>query len=429
MMDRPRTKEVFHKSLALLPGGVCSPVRSFQELQMTPLMVERGEGDSLWDVDGNRLFDYCMSWGALPLGHAHPKVISEVTKQLALGSSYGANTPLEVEMAQKIHVHLPSIEKVRFVSSGTEAVMSALRLARGYTGKKRIVKFNGNYHGHCDPLLVQAGSGLSLLSKASSLGVLEEVVQFTVSIPYNDIEALQRVFAKYSDIAAVIVEPVAANMGLIPAKPSFLQALAEETQKAGALLIFDEVVTGFRVGLGGAQGLFRIQPDLTCLGKVIGGGFPLAAFGGKGEIMDALAPIGGVYQAGTLSGNPLALRAGLSTLSLLESSSFYQELEEKTERFLQPIQHLVDKKRCKLCIHRMGSMFSLFFGVDSVQRKEDLVCLDTEMFKRFYQFLFSQGIYLSPSAFETHFLSSAHEEETLSSTQKVLLKFLSEHCL
>ncbi|MBS0627429.1 MAG: glutamate-1-semialdehyde 2,1-aminomutase, partial [Verrucomicrobia bacterium] len=314
---------------------------------------------------------------------------------------------------------MPSLEKIRFVSSGTEATMSALRLARGYTKRSYFIKFNGNYHGHADPFLVKAGSGVCFLPKASSLGVPEETIEYTISLPYNDIEAVEKAFATCDDIAAVIVEPIAANMGVIPATQEFLETLRFLTQKAGALLIFDEVITGFRVGLGGAQGYYNIKPDLTCLGKIIGGGLPLAAFGGKKEIMDLLSPLGGVYQAGTLSGNPLALAAGLATIQELQTPLFYENLESKTKSLLAPL----DRYKKSLCVHRIGSFFTLFWGVSKASCQEDLKDLDPSLFKQFYHYLFERGIYFSPAQQEACFVSSAHSEESLMRTQKVLIEF------
>jgi glutamate-1-semialdehyde 2,1-aminomutase len=412
----------------MIPGGVNSPVRAFRELDMLPMIVERGCGDLIEDVDGHSYIDYCMSWGALMLGHAHPKIVNAVRMQVEQGSSFGIATRIENDLAEKVLSHMPSMEKIRFVSSGTEATMSAIRLARGVTGKHVIVKFNGNYHGHVDSLLIQAGSGVSYLPQASSKGIPKEMVQHTVSLPYNDIPSLQRFFGNNQDVAAVILEPMAANMGFVKASSEFLYALREETQKAETLLIFDEVVTGFRLGLAGAQGYYGIVPDLTCLGKIIGGGFPAAAFGGKRQVMDALAPLGSVYQAGTLSGNPVAMRAGFETLKELEKPDFYSHLQKKADRFFGPIEEWIRKKGKHVCLNREGSMFTLFFGVSKVERKEDLSGIDLAKFKDFFQFLFHQGIYLSPSQFETSFLSEAHTEEHLEKTQASMLEFLMRYC-
>lgn len=417
--SRPCTETLFKKSFFHIPGGVSSPVRAFQGLDLIPLIVDRGDKDIITDVDGNSYIDYCMSWGSLALGHVHSNVKKAVEDQLNKGSSFGITTVLEGQMAQKITSCMPSLEKIRFVSSGTEATMSALRLARGYTKRSYFIKFNGNYHGHADPFLVKAGSGVCFLPKASSLGVPEETIEYTISLPYNDIEAVKSAFVTYKDIAAVIVEPIAANMGVVPATQEFLEALRSETEKAGALLIFDEVITGFRVGLGGAQGYYNIKPDLTCLGKIIGGGLPLAAFGGKKEIMDLLAPLGGVYQAGTLSGNPLALAAGLATIKELQIPFFYENLENKTKALLEPL----DPYKKNLCVHCVGSFFTIFFGVEKVACQEDLKRLDASLFKQFYHYLFERGIYFSPAQQEACFISSAHSEASLKKTQEVLVEF------
>ena len=421
--SRPYTKILFEESSLRIPGGVSSPVRSFQGLDLTPLIVDRGNGDAIIDVDGNSYIDYCMSWGSLALGHVHPSIKKALQEQLEKGTSFGITTALESQMAKEITSAMPSLEKIRFVSSGTEATMSALRLARGYTKRSYFIKFNGNYQGHADPFLVRAGSGVSFLAESSSLGVPEETVKYTISLPYNDVEAVKKAFLTYKDIAAVIVEPIAANMGVVPGTQEFLKTLRVETKKAGALLIFDEVITGFRVGLGGAQGYYNIEPDLTCLGKIIGGGLPLAAFGGKKEIMDFLAPIGGVYQAGTLSGNPLALAAGLATLKELKTPLFYETLESKAKALLDPFIDWINIHKSNVCLHRVGSFFTIFFGVKKVSCQEDLKELDPLLFKQFYHYLFERGIYFSPAQQEACFVSLLHTEESLQKTQKVLLEF------
>ncbi len=423
MLARPITKEVFEKSCLKIPGGVNSPVRAFTSLEMTPLIVERGKGDTIVDVDGNCFIDYCMSWGALILGHAHSRIVDRVQRQMELGSSFGIATVIEKQMAEKISLHMPSIEKIRFVSSGTEATMSALRLARGFTGKSKVIKFNGNYHGHADPFLVKAGSGVSFLLNSSSLGVPKGAVEDTISLPYNDIEAVKRAFREHSDVGVVIVEPVAANMGLIEGSKEFLQTLRLETEKAGALLVFDEVVSGFRFGLGGIQGKWGIKPDLTCLGKIIGGGLPAAAFGGRAEVMDFLAPMGPVYQAGTLSGNPLALAAGLAVLEELEKPFFYEELEKKTEKLLLPIEDFIRVTKKNIAVNRIGSSFTLFFGVNKVNCQEDLQGLNHKMFVDFYHHMFEKGVYFSPAQQEVCFTSSSHKEESIVRTTEEMLKF------
>jgi glutamate-1-semialdehyde 2,1-aminomutase len=423
-MQRSETEKLFQESCRWIPGGVNSPVRAFQELAMLPLIVKKGKEDKIEDVDGNCWIDYCMSWGALPLGHAHPQVVKAIQEQAMEGSTFGIATALELEMAKKVVSHIPSMEKVRFVSSGTESTMSAIRLGRAVSGKSVLIKFNGCYHGHSDSLLVRAGSGVSALAESSSLGILKESVLHTLSLPYNDIETFRNVMRSRSDIGVVIVEPIAANMGLVAGKQEFLESLREETRKAGAVLIFDEVVSGFRVGLGGAQKLYGIDPDLTCLGKVIGGGLPAAAFGGKASLMDALAPLGGVYQAGTLSGNPLAMKAGLATLQELEKPFAYRELEDKTNELLSPIEEKIRSKKLPITIQRKGSLFTIFFSSRPIERSEDLVHLDKSLFRRFYLHLFERGVYLPPSQVETGFLSLAHTRESIEHTRKTIDSFL-----
>lgn len=394
---RTLSDKIYTESCACIPGGVNSPVRSFPGLQMTPIIADHGQGDLVYDVDGKSYVDFCCSWGALILGHAHPSVVSAACAQVARGSSFGMATPYELELAKKIIQHMPSIEKIRFVSSGTEACMSAVRLARGFTGKKKVIKFNGNFHGHSDGFLIRAGSGVHELPNASSSGVLPELVQHTISLPYNDLEATRACLHAYDDIAAVILEPIVGNMGVIIPSQEFIHMLREETAKRDILLIFDEVMTGFRVGLQGAQGYFGITPDLTCLAKIIGGGFPAAAFGGRREIMDHLAPLGSVYQSGTLSGNPVAMVAGLAVLREIEKPGFYEELERKTHNFLQPLRSL-----CR--VEQVGSMFTLF----------------VPDYKTFFQKLFAQGIYFPPLQQEACFISSAHTEEHLARVQEVI---------
>ena len=420
MLARPTSEKAYIEGKKYIPGGVSSPVRAFQSVNLSPMIVDRGQGPYVYDVDHHQYVDYCMSWGALMLGHAHPSVVKAIYEQLEKGSSFGITTVLEAKMAKEIASCMPSMEKTRFVSSGTEATMSALRLARGYTGKSYCIKFIGNYHGHADPFLVKAGSGVLSLAESSSLGVPSETIQHTICLPYNDVAAIEKIFAENKEIAAVIVEPIAANMGVVPAKKEFLEALRFETAKAGAVLIFDEVITGFRVGLGGAQEYFGITPDLTCLGKIIGGGLPLAAFGGKAEIMDLLAPLGGVYQAGTLSGNPLALSAGLATVKYLKEPDFYSSLEQKTKYLLEPLMQSQEK----LSVQTIGSFFTVFFGVDKVESHHDLPLLSADAFRDFYHFLFQRGIYFSPAQQEASFLSASHDEKALSYTRNVLEEFV-----
>lgn len=423
---RLKSEEVYTASCAIMPGGVSSPVRAFTGMPLRPLVVKEGRGDTLWDVDGNGYIDFCMGWGSLILGHSPEPVTSVMREQIERGTLFGVATPYERELAERIIQHLPSIELIRFVSTGTEAVMSALRVARAFTGKSLIVKFNGHFHGHADSCLVRAGSGANYLPGSSSQGIPDVIAHLTASLPFNSLDVVRDFLRSREDIAAVLIEPIAANMGVIPAQKEFLEMLREETAKKGIVLIFDEVVTGFRLGLGGAQALYHISADLTCLGKIIGGGLPAAAFGGRRALMELLAPLGPVYQAGTYSGNPLAMRAGLATLKALEVPSFYQTLQNKTECFLEPIRQSARAKGVPLTVHSAGSMFTLFFGMDHVSRFEDLALLDIGRFKELFAYLFQRGIYLSPSAHEAHFLSSAHEERHLEQAQKAILDYIGQ---
>lgn len=430
LLNREKSHQVFTQLSQVIPGGVNSPVRACKEMGQLPMVVEYGKGDILVDVDGNRFIDYCCSWGALIHGHSHPKISSAVTARLAKGTSFGITTPVEEQMARQIVNLIESVEKIRFVSSGTEATMSAIRLARGFTGRDLIIKFNGNYHGHADFFLVQAGSGVfNLSSTSSSAGIPDEIVKHTLSLPYNDIEACRRVFTNpdiRKRIAAVIIEPIAANMGVVPATKEFIHFLRDETKKMEALLIFDEVVTGFRIGLKGAQGYFKVRPDLTCFGKIIGGGFPAAAFGGRGQIMDFLAPTGPVYQAGTLSGNPIAMEAGLQALQLLQAAGFYEELQSKTDRLVKPLKEVIEKRDLPICIQQLGSMFTIFFGKKEVKDMEDAKGLDQERFAQFFRWMFQRGIYIPPSQQEAWFISSAHQPVHLDKTKEAILAYFEE---
>lgn len=425
---RYRSEEIYERACQVLPGGVNSPVRSFRHLNMAPLVVESGSGSRIRDVDGREYIDYCGSWGALILGHAHPRIVRAVCEQMGRGSSFGISTEIEENIARKTVSLLPHVEKVRFVNSGTEATMTAMRLARGYTGKSKILKFTGHYHGHSDALLIQAGSGVAHLNPLStSKGVNLSTISDTLCFPFNDLQAVRsflRQSALAHELAAVILEPVTGNMGVVPGEADFFQMLREETMRLGALLIFDEVITGFRLGLQGAQGVYGIDPDLTCLGKVIGGGFPVAAIGGKGRILDHLAPLGQVYQAGTLSGNPVAMRAGFETLCLIEEPGFYEELQRKTDLLTKPIREMLERKKINACLQQAGSMFSLFFGVSKVRSKEDLKLMDEKKFVEFFQYLFERGIYISPSSHEASFISAAHTDEEILRTQAMILAFL-----
>lgn len=422
LQSRPKSAALFAASSEVIPGGVNSPARSFRSVGFSPpLIVSSGKGSLIYDVDGREYIDYCGSWGALILGHAHPDVVQAVQRQMTLGSSFGIATEVEYLFAQKLTQMIPSMEKVRCVSSGTEATMTAMRLARGYTERMKIVKFTGHYHGHSDSLLIQAGSGVASLSSATSKGVSPHVIADTICIPFNDVQAVQNLFNSplASEIAGVILEPVTGNMGVVLPDPNFLNLLKKETKRIGALLIFDEVMTGFRVSLECAQGLYQIDPDLTCLGKIIGGGFPLAAIGGKKEIMDFLAPLGPVYQAGTLSGNPIATRAGLTTLQLIQHAQFHPELEKKTKSLTGPMRALFPEAAVQEC----GSMFSIFFGLEKVSSKEDLKNLDEAKFRHLFAYLFEKGIYIPPHSQEAWFMSGAHTQAQIDYTLECLMEF------
>lgn len=423
----PSSQASYSKLCTLMPGGVNSPIRSGKYVNHHPLVAAKAAGDLLWDVEGKCYFDYCMSWGPLIHGHANPLIVEAAAMRMALGTTFGVTTEVEGELAAAIQKEMPSIELIRFVSSGTEATMSAARLARGYTKKELIIKFTGHYHGHADFFLVQAGSGvIGLTPTSSSAGVPDEVVKHTVCLPFNNIEAFLQFVNDPSikdRLAAVIVEPIAANMGVVPGTHAFIQMLREETTRLGAVLIFDEVVTGFRVGLGGAQHLYGIQPDLTCLGKIIGGGFPAAAFGGKKEIMECLAPLGTVYQAGTLSGNPVAMQAGVQTLHMLQEDGFYARLQQKADLITVPVRQKLHEKNEDACIQQVGSMFTLFFGKRAVNSMEEGSGLDTKRFAEFYKYMLEHGVYIPPCQHEAWFVSSAHTEEHLLKTRDIILAY------
>jgi glutamate-1-semialdehyde 2,1-aminomutase len=425
-MERLQSKKLFEQATHVIPGGVNSPVRSFPHLGISPMIVESGSGDLIYDADGHAYIDFCMSWGALILGHAPSAVVKAVQERVAKGSSFGVTSKEEIEIATWMTSKIPSIEKVRFVSSGTEAVMTAIRLARAFTKEKYIIKFDGNYHGHNDTTLVKAGSYLH--AEAATEGVLEDAVKFTLSLPYNDLEFAKRFFETFhKPIAAILIEPVAGNMGVVPATAEFLKFLREKADEKKALLVFDEVISFFRVGLLGAQGIYGVQPDLTCFGKIIGGGFPAAAVGGSCEIMDLLAPIGKVFQAGTLSGNPVAMIGGLTTLKEIEKENFYESLDAKLERFIKPIQEAIKKHKYPACIQAQGSMFTIFFGATEIKTSHDLRLLDHEMFKRFFQYLFVHGVYIPPSQQEASFISSAHTDEHLAKASELIIKFFEKY--
>lgn len=426
LKSRPKSHSVYQQSCAHIPGGVNSPVRSFPGLDQTPLVVEKGKGPWIWDVDGHRYLDLCCSWGALIHGHAHPQIVEAAVARCRDGSSFGITTEIEAKLAEKVCALVPGMESVRFVSSGTEATMSAARLARGFTGKKIIIKFSGNYHGHTDSFLVQAGSGVALLNgNSSSLGVPDEFVKYTACLRFNAIDEVRAFIQEHgSDLAGVILEPVVGNMGVTPPQPGFLEMLREECTKSGSLLIFDEVITGFRIAKGGAAELFGVLPDLWCFGKVVGGGFPAAAFGGSHKIMDFMAPKGGVYQAGTLSGNPVAMEAGYQALCLVEQPGFFEELERKTNLVTQPIQEWIDTHAFEGCIQQVGSLYTLFFGVKQVTNFEQAKQTNLQQFKAYFQFLFEEGIYISPSQFEMCAVSMAHTDEQLREVGQKTIHFL-----
>jgi glutamate-1-semialdehyde 2,1-aminomutase len=411
------SKRLFEQAQRYLPGGVDSPVRAFKAVGGMPLFIKRGQGSRLFDEDGNEFIDYVGSWGPLILGHAHPRVVKAIKKAVERGSSFGAPTELETTLAKLISEAMPSIEMLRFVNSGTEATMSAIRLARAFTGRNKVLKFAGCYHGHSDGLLAKAGSGMATLGIPSSPGVPAAVTAYTLVAPYNNVEAVEKVFKYFaSDIAAVIVEPVAGNMGVVLPQSGFLEGLSSLTRQSGALLIFDEVITGFRVAYGGAQQLYKITPDLTCLGKIIGGGLPVGAYGGRRDIMQMVAPSGPVYQAGTLAGNPLAMTAGIETVTILKESGAYQEIEKKSALLEKGIIKAANKAGVDIQLPRTGSMFTIFFAKDMVTDYETAARADTALYAKFFHQMLSQGIYLPPSQFEAAFVSAAHTDKDIQST-------------
>ena len=416
-MKRPRSQEIFRRACDVLVGGVNSPVRAFRAVGGEPIIVDRAAGARLWDADENEYIDYVCSWGALILGHAHPNIVQAIADQARRGTSYGMPTELEVELATRIRKALPSCEKVRFVSSGTEATMSAVRLARAATGRDLIIKFDGCYHGHSDSFLSEAGSGLATLGIAACPGVPQALAALTLNAPYNDAAAVEKLFAQNpNQIAAVIVEPVAANMGLVPPVDSFLKNLRELTTRNGALLIFDEVITGFRVCYGGAQALFGITPDLTTLGKIIGAGLPVAAYGGRRDLMDRVAPLGPVYQAGTLSGNPLAMSAGIASLDLLAAPGFYEALDARAKLLGDGIAAALRETGAAATAARAGSLLTLFFAREPVKNYADAKKCDTKRFAAFFQAMLERGIFIAPSQYEAMFVSSAHTDADIDRT-------------
>lgn len=426
-MNRMKSEDAYSKLCEVIPGGVNSPVRACRDMGITPLVADHAFEDMIVDVDCNQFIDYCGSWGALIHGAAHPAILAAAKARMDKGSTFGVTTEIEEKIARKIVDLIPSIEKIRFVSTGTEATMSAVRLARGYTGRPLIVKFSGNYHGHADFFLVKAGSGVSELHASTSLGIPADLVKQTICIPYNDLKSALAIFNDNSlknKIAAVILEPIAGNMGVVPATKEFIVMLREKTEEIGALLIFDEVMTGFRVALKGAQSLYGVTPDLTCFAKIIGGGFPAAAFGGRAEIMDCLSPLGSVYQAGTLSGNPVAMEAGFKSICLLEAAGFYEELERKTNLITEPIKYFLKENNINACIQQAGSMFTLFFGAKVVSNMEDAMQLNKEEYKRFFCYMFENGVYIPPLQMEAWFVSNAHKDDHLELTKNLILDYL-----
>lgn len=416
-MDFTNSKKLFEEAQELIPGGVNSPVRAFKAVGDHPVFIEKAEGSKLYDADGNEYVDYICSWGPMLLGHQPEAVTKAVQEALLKGSTYGAPTAAEVEIAKLIVDAVPSVEMVRMVNSGTEATMSAIRLARGYTNRNKLVKFEGCYHGHADHLLIKAGSGALTFGVPSSPGVPESIASETLSATYNDLDSVKKLFAEYPDqIAAVIVEPVAGNMGLIPPAEGFLEGLREVTAQYGALLIFDEVISGFRASFGGAQKVFNIMPDITCLGKIIGGGLPVGAYGGKKEIMQHVAPVGPVYQAGTLSGNPLAMAAGIATLKELAKPDVYETIEAKAKKLAEGVQAAADKAGVTVSINHSASLLTVFFTGEKVDSYAAAMTSDTAKFKVFFQSMLNQGVYLPPSQFECWFVSLAHSDEDIAKT-------------
>lgn len=411
-----RSREAFAKAKQVLPGGVNSPVRAFKSVGLNPVYMERGEGSRIYDIDGNGYIDYVGSWGPLIMGHAHPEVISAIKETADKGTSFGAPTELETLMAEEVCGRVASVDIVRMVNSGTEATMSALRLARGYTKRTKVLKFEGSYHGHADSLLIKAGSGVATLGLPDSPGVPENVAAQTIAVPYNDLESVKLAFEKFGEeIACVIVEPVAGNMGVVPPLPGFLQGLRDITREWGSLLIFDEVMTGFRVGYGCAQGLYGIEPDLTCFGKVIGGGLPVGAYGGKREIMEMIAPVGPIYQAGTLSGNPLAMAAGYTTLKLLTKET-YELLERQAARLQLGFEANARKHGVPVTINRVGSMVCPFFTDKFVINFETAKTSDLDRFKTYFGYMLDLGVNVAPSQFEGMFVSAVHTNEDIDET-------------
>lgn len=416
-MNRKKSIGYYRRALELIPGGVNSPVRAFKAIGIPPVFIDRARGAKIWDVDGNEYVDYVGSWGPMIMGHAHPRIVSALKKAAPRGTSFGAPTPLEVELAIRVRKAFPSMETLRMVSSGTEAVMSAIRVARGYTGRNKILKFEGCYHGHGDSLLVKAGSGATTFGIPDSLGVPEDLAKHTLNAPYNDLERVKALVNQYPDqIACIIVEPIAGNMGVVLPEKGFLEGLRGICDERGILLVFDEVISGFRAAYGGAQELYGIKADLTCLGKIIGGGLPVGAYGGKEKIMERVAPLGGVYQAGTLSGNPLAMAAGIEALDILKSKKIYQDLEKKTTYLTERISESAEEQGIPVSINRATGMLTVFFTEGPVRDYSSAKTSDTKRFAKFFIEMLDQRIYLPPSQFEAWFISLAHTQKDLDKT-------------
>tara|TARA_B100000925_G_scaffold78877_1_gene55833 strand:- start:1281 stop:2570 length:1290 start_codon:yes stop_codon:yes gene_type:complete len=422
-----KSMQLFEEAKLHMPGGVNSPVRAFKNIGGNPIFFKKAKGAYVFDADNNQYIDYIGSWGPMIMGHSNPNIIKAISKQLELGTSYGAPTSLESKTAELIKKCMPSIERIRMVNSGTEATMSAIRLARGYTGKNKIIKFDGCYHGHVDSLLVKAGSGVSTFGLPDSPGVPSQLAKQTISCEFNNEDAFLKSYEKVkNDLAAVIIEPIAGNMGFVPAKKSFLKLLKKKTKENNSILIFDEVMTGFRVSLGGAQEIYGIKPDITALGKVIGGGLPVGAFGGKKEIMDCLAPNGPVYQAGTLSGNPLAMAAGHELIKMLIKSNPYNLLEDKAKKLLSEMKEMFNRKNIPFSTNQIGGMFGFFFSNKLPKNFKDVVATNDEHFKSFLNACIKNGIYFAPSKFEAGFISSKHTNKEINTTIKVVNKILNE---
>jgi glutamate-1-semialdehyde 2,1-aminomutase len=416
-MNRKKSIGLYHRALEMIPGGVNSPVRAFKAVGVPPIFIERAKGSKIFDVDGNEYIDYVGSWGPMILGHAHPKIVTALKKIISNGTSYGAPTSLEIELANKVKKAFPSIELIRMVSSGTEAVMSAIRVARGYTGRIKMIKFEGCYHGHSDGLLVKAGSGAMTFGIPDSLGIPEDLAKHTLTASYNNLESVKALITQYPEqIACIIVEPIAGNMGVVLPERGFLEGLRKICEEKGILLIFDEVISGFRAAYGGAQELYKMKADMTCLGKIIGGGLPVGAYGGRKAIMERVSPLGGVYQAGTLSGNPLAMTAGIATLELLKAKKVYQDLEKKTLYLTEKISECAEERGIPFSINRAIGMFTLFFTEGPVRDYSTAKKSDTKRFSQFFIEMMNEGVYLPPSQFEAWFISLAHTQKDLDKT-------------